>query len=147
METRLVIKNDASVLARLHAESFGAARWSLSQVEASLALDTTEGFVAEEAALPLGFIFCQLVGEEAEILTFCVAPASRRKGVGRVLLAAAVKGVERKGARRLFLEVAADNAAALSLYEKAGFRVVGRRVDYYKSLVGFVDAVMMSVEF
>ena len=35
------------------------------------------------------------------------------------------------GAVRLFLEVAEDNAAARALYDRAGFRPIGRRKAYY----------------
>jgi len=117
METRLATKDNASVLAALHGESFGEARWSLAQIADSLALETTQAFLALEAKKPQGFILCQIVAEEAEIMTFCVAPSARRKGVGMLLLKAAVALARRKNAHLLFLEVAANNAAALALYE------------------------------
>jgi len=45
----------------------------------------------------------------------------------RTALAAAAAG----GAKAVFLEVAADNAAALALYQEAGFETVGVRRGYY----------------
>jgi ribosomal-protein-alanine N-acetyltransferase len=44
--------------------------------------------------------------------------------------AAIVQALARQ-AETLFLEVAADNAAALGLYEGLGFEMAGRRKGYY----------------
>ena len=44
----------------------------------------------------------------------------------------------------LWLEVAVDNAAAVALYEKAGFETTGRRPRYYARPSGErVDALLM----
>ena len=50
----------------------------------------------------------------------------------------------RRRAARLFLEVAADNAAALALYRTAGMAETGRRADYYRRPGGAVDALVLS---
>jgi ribosomal-protein-alanine N-acetyltransferase len=146
METYLATGKDAALLAALHAESFGAARWSLAQIADSVALATTEAWVADEGGVLQGFILCQLAGDEAEILTFCVSPAARRKGAGRRLLDAALAAAKKKGIRRVFLEVAADNQAALTLYEKTGFRLNGKRAGYYARDGKAVDAMMLGFD-
>jgi ribosomal-protein-alanine N-acetyltransferase len=143
METRLATKDDAPLLAALHGESFGAARWSLAQIADSLALGTTLALVAREKETAQGFILCQVAQEDAEILTFCVSPSARRKGAGMLLLKAALENMRQRKAQRVFLEVAADNAPALALYEKTGFRVVGKRAGYYKREGKMIDAVKM----
>ncbi len=146
MEKRLVLATDAPALTALHAESFGAAAWSLAQIAKSLALETTLGLVAYDGGEARGFILCQITEIEAEILTFCVTPLARRKGVGRDLLAAAGKSARQRKAQRLFLEVAADNAAALALYDQAGFGVIGKRPAYYSHDGKAVDAVMLGTD-
>lgn len=47
------------------------------------------------------------------------------------------------GAEACFLEVAADNAAALALYKAAGFQTAGLRPRYYKRAGGEIDALVM----
>lgn len=54
-----------------------------------------------------------------------VAPAARRRGLGRRLMDAAVREATARGARRLTLRVFAPNEAARRLYEACGFEVEG----------------------
>jgi ribosomal-protein-alanine N-acetyltransferase len=130
----------APALAVLHAESFGPEGWSLDQMRGSLALTTTRGWIAYDGDKPAGFILCQMLPNETEILTFCVTPALRRQKIGEALLRLVVENAKADGGR-IFLEVAADNAAARRLYEKLGFTVTGSRANYYKRGAVTVDAV------
>jgi ribosomal-protein-alanine N-acetyltransferase len=79
-----------------------------------------------------GFVLSRAAADEAEILTIAVDPALRKGGVGRDLLRAHLGQAAAAGARRLFLEVDADNAAALALYARFQFVKVGERKGYYK---------------
>jgi ribosomal-protein-alanine N-acetyltransferase len=60
-----------------------------------------------------------------------VAPAARRRGLGTRLLDAAMALATAHGARVAFLEVSIGNAAARTLYARAGFIPTGRRPRYY----------------
>lgn len=91
-----------------------------------------------------GLIILQFAADEAEVLNFGVVPAARRRGLGRELLAAAEALAAMRGAARLFLEVAIDNAPARALYATAGFTQVGHRPGYYLRPDGSrADAVVM----
>jgi ribosomal-protein-alanine N-acetyltransferase len=79
-----------------------------------------------------GFIIGQLASDEAEILALCVRKEFQRQGIGRSLVEALSRAARKAEARRLFLEVASDNTAALSLYGKLGFEQCGRRKGYYQ---------------
>ena len=83
------------------------------------------------AEAPDGFILMRAVADEAEILTLAVRPAARRGGQGGRLVGEGVLEAAARGAVRVFLEVAADNAAARALYARAGFVEAGRRPGYY----------------
>ena len=90
------------------------------------------------------FLLMRSVAEEAEILTLAVVPAMRRKGKAFKLLTLAIEEAAQSGAKSMFLEVAEDNSAAISLYEKAKFLRVGVRKNYYRQPNGNrVDAIVM----
>ncbi len=77
------------------------------------------------------YAYGTLIGEEAELFRVACHPDRRGKGHGlRVLLAFQVDCFE-NGARRLFLEVDANNLAALALYRKLGWQQTSRRKDYF----------------
>ena len=124
---------------RLHAASF-AFPWSSADFESYL----TDSAILADGAVndiapkgPLGgFIMSRLTPPDAELLTFAVDPARRGTGLGRLLLERHLLNLERGGARLVFLEVADDNAAALALYERSGFKIIGRRENYYQRASG-----------
>jgi ribosomal-protein-alanine N-acetyltransferase len=123
----------AEDLARLHASLFDPP-WSAADFTSLLSHPGSTAFQARLGTPPqtAGFVLGQLAAEEAEILTLGVAKSCQRRGVGRRLVEALYRAARRAEARRLFLEVAADNDAALGLYKGIGFAEVGRRKGYYE---------------
>lgn len=127
---RPVKVGSAERLAATHALSFGEP-WNEAAIAGLLAMPGAFGFVVGPDEEPAGFVLARIGGGEAEILTICVSPASRGSGLGRKLLEAAAAFAVAAGAETLFLEVAEDNPAALGLYERFGFYLVGVRPGYY----------------
>lgn len=80
-----------------------------------------------------GYAIGRVSADEGEVLNVAVAPAARRKGVGTGLLSALVQQMERLGALDVFLEVRQSNLAAIAMYRRHGFRVVGNRPRYYRN--------------
>lgn len=72
-----------------------------------------------------------LFGEEAHILTIAVRPEYRGRGIGRWLLLHLIDEARQSGCSAIALEVRPSNEAALGLYEKLGFALIGRRKRYY----------------
>lgn len=72
----------------------------------------------------------------ARLYSIAVDPAWRGRGLGTRLLADAEAGARARGCRYLRLEVRADNAAAITLYEEAGYRRIGRIARYYEDGAG-----------
>jgi putative acetyltransferase len=69
----------------------------------------------------------------------------QNRGVGSALMAAMIDLADNwLGLRRLELEVWADNAPAVHLYEKFGFKVEGTAHQYARRAGQFVDAYYMA---
>lgn len=78
-----------------------------------------------------GFVAFHRVGEEAELRNLAVAAGWRRQGMARRLVSTGHRRLLAAGVRRVFLEVRASNAAALSLYTSIGYLDSLRRKAYY----------------
>jgi len=126
-----MLPSEAGPVASLFAEASEAAHWSaqdLAQLEASgtrIWVDVQEIGVA-------GAVASREAAGEAEILNLAVAPAWRRRGIGRGLMETALEGAVSAGVRRVFLEVRESNAGARAFYSRLGFAEGGRRRNYYR---------------
>ncbi len=144
---------DPARLASIHAACFTTPRpWSTGEIASLLSLPhifvLTDGpaAAAEPGPAPHGFLIGSAIAGEAELLTLAVLPGARRKGAGRRLLAGFLDMAESREAQDIFLEVAADNAAAIALYQAAGFRQSGLRRGYYHRPSGeAVDALVLAL--
>ena len=128
-------------MATLHARCFSVPRPWDAQEFAAITADPLCFTLFESD----GFLIGRAVADEAEILTLAVDPALRRHGHATKLVQAFLAEAQRRGAVSVFLEVAATNIAAISLYLQAGFAKVGQRRGYYAQTNGAaLDAVIMS---
>jgi ribosomal-protein-alanine N-acetyltransferase len=133
------------VMAALHGAAFGPAAWRAPALGSCLALPGAFALLAILGgdAAPAGFILCSLAGGDGEILTLAVDPARQRRGAARRLVRAALARAQAAGAAHMVLEVARDNIAARRLYEGCGFKVAGRRKNYYRRPDGRMDALIL----
>lgn len=69
-----------------------------------------------------GFDWMALRGPAGVVYDILVDPARRGRGVGRMLLDAALEALRERGAPRAVLSTAESNAAAQRLFARAGFR-------------------------
>ncbi|MEO0883096.1 MAG: GNAT family N-acetyltransferase [Pseudomonadota bacterium] len=143
---RILTRCDAGELANLHGQGFETS-WSSDSLSALLELPTCLGIggVLDQGSDLCGFALFQHVENQAELLTLAVRPDARRRGLARALLANGEQHLAARGCTRLFLEVAADNEAALALYRQLDFRLEGHRRKYYSRADGDdADALIMS---
>ncbi len=113
-----------------------AARVELHAPAFSIERELERPFLRASAALDEGdrvaaFCFVWLVADEAHVLDVLTLPWARGRGVGRVVLDAALDDARARGARVALLEVRRSNEAALSLYARRGFLGYNVRVAYY----------------
>ncbi|WP_448581116.1 GNAT family N-acetyltransferase [Thermaurantiacus sp.] len=131
---------DATAVEKLSATAFDPAfreAWSAQQLVRGL--EDPGAFLLLASTMEgelLGFALTRATAGEAELLLCAIAPGWRRRGLASGLVAAAMAEARNRGARRLYLEVRENNVGARSLYESLGFRPVGSRPGYYKSVTG-----------
>jgi len=122
---------DAEALATLHAQGFHRG-WPREDFASYIAGHDTPVYVACDAKRKIaGFAMLRIAADEAELITIAVDNRWRKKGVGRALMRALFEDLITTPARKLFLEVAADNPAALRLSAANGFTKVSERQGYY----------------
>ena len=66
------------------------------------------------------------MGRGAELLAIAVDPSRHRRGTGALLVDAFLAELGLRGCDAAHVVVGADNAAAIALYERAGFRTAER---------------------
>ncbi len=107
--------------------------------------------VAESGGNTAGFILTELAPDEGHIITLDVLENYRRHGIGSLLLAAGEKEAASRGGKRMVLETATTNKAAIALWSKHGYRQLVTIQDYYGEgrdaiRMGKVLAAELSVE-
>jgi ribosomal-protein-alanine N-acetyltransferase len=105
-----------------------------------LRLPGAHTLVALDGAKPIGFILSEYEGPRAHIITLDVLEPYRRQHVGTDLLIAQEAWLAGQGVRRIVLETATDNLAAIAFWQKHGYRTCGVLKRYY---LGRVDAYYM----
>ena len=99
--------------------------------------------VALEDGVPAGYIVFSSVLDEGSVDNIAVSPPFRRRGLADALLTDALDRGRAAGLSVVHLEVRDSNAPAVALYEKHGFKAVGRRRGYYTK--PREDAILMTL--
>ena len=149
--------HDVPVILALERRSPGAAHWTPEQyhklVGSGVVLVAEPA--AEHAPAPCkkrkergtlcGFICARAVADEWEIENVVVTAAFLRRGIANELVRELIKSAENEAASAILLEVRESNLPARGLYEKHGFREVGRRRAYYRDPAE--DAILYALRF
>jgi ribosomal-protein-alanine N-acetyltransferase len=122
--------------------------WTRRQVEDALLLGNCHAYLANDAGhaandgeMVAGFSLSRTGYEEEELLLFAVLPDHRKRGIGQSILLALAAAAQKRGAKRLLLEMRRGNPAE-RLYHAFGFTVIGERKDYYRASDGKrIDAI------
>lgn len=80
----------------------------------------------------IGYCLYQVIFEQAEILRIGTHPDYQRQSIASQLFATLNNELINNKVESLLLEVRADNAPALALYERQGFVVIHKRKSYYQ---------------
>ena len=139
--------NDVPAILTIEQQAPNAAHWTAEQYKKLVGSGIV--LVAEEAAEEVdqicGFICAKVVADEREIENVVVAAEFLRRGIANELVRNLVQRAENEAASAILLEVRESNLPARGLYEKHGFREVGRRPVYYRDPVE--NAILYALRF
>jgi ribosomal-protein-alanine N-acetyltransferase len=134
MESHVIIHRmsdeDLEQVAALESRCFSIP-WTRGMLEEELSNDRALYLVAATGARIVGYAGAWLICDEGHITNIAVDSDVRRKGVGRLLLAALLEGMQGAGVTAATLEVRRGNSPAIALYSSFGFIVEGVRRGYY----------------
>jgi len=140
-----IIIEDASItnldrLYEIEIECFEREAFTKQQIAHLLTDYNSISLVAKVNGEIIGFIIGMVYFERnslvGHIFTIDVSPTYRRKGIAQRLLQEIEKIFKEKGVKACHLEVREDNIAALSLYQKLGYKKVARLKNYYGNAHG-----------
>jgi ribosomal-protein-alanine acetyltransferase len=135
--------NDVPAILAIEQQAPGAAHWTAEQYYKLMGSGVV--LVAEEAGHLCGFVCAKAVAGEWEIENVVVAAEFLRRGIANELVRALIQRAANEAASAILLEVRESNLPARRLYEKHGFREVGRRRGYYRDPVE--DAILYALRF
>lgn len=135
--------NDAPAILAIEQQAPRAAHWTPEQYSKLVGGGVV--LVAEEAGQLCAFICAKAVAGEWEIENVVAAAAFLRRGNADELVRELIRRAENEAASAILLEVRESNLPARRLYEKHGFREVGRRRAYYKDPME--DAILYALRF
>jgi len=121
---------DLDAIDEIERASFPAP-WAKSTFAAELEREWARIDVARSAERIVAFCNYWLVSTELHVLAIATHPAERGRGLAGALLAHVLAAGAQVGCTLATLEVRRSNAAAIALYERAGFRTVHVRTRYY----------------
>jgi len=118
--------------------------WSEKSIASELENPLSLWLVALEGEKVVGYVGSQSVLGWTDMMNVAVDPDYRRQGIGERLIAELIARLKAMGNECLTLEVRESNLGAIALYDKLGFREVGRRKNYYRN--PREDALILRVE-
>jgi [ribosomal protein S18]-alanine N-acetyltransferase len=133
--------NDVPTILAIEGQAPGAAHWTSEQYKKLVGSGVV--LVAEEEGRLCGFVCAKAVAGEWELENVVVAAAFLRRGIANELVRELIQRAANKAASAILLEVRESNLPARRLYEKHGFREVGRRRGYYRDPVE--DAILYAL--
>jgi ribosomal-protein-alanine N-acetyltransferase len=131
---REALPTDIDALMLIEADRFASDRLSRRSLVSLSKSRSACMLVATRGGRPIGYavLLTRRGGHSGRLYSIAVAGEEAGRGVGSRLLAAAEEAAIKRGARRLHLEVRADNSSAVSFYERLGYKPSGQRPGYYE---------------
>lgn len=144
LEIRRMTAADVPAVAALEKACFRVP-WSAQSFQEEMKNDIAVYFTAWVDGVLAGYCGFWQVADEGHITNVAVLARFRRRGVGSRLVSEMERYARAGGLTLMTLEVRKSNRAAIGLYEKYGFSVLGERKNYYREPVE--NALIMTAFF
>jgi len=156
---RQATASDVEALVALENAAFDSDRLSRRSFYRFIASSSADLLVAQGDKGIAGYVLVlyRRTTSVARTYSIAVAAEARGSGLGDALMQAAEEAARRHGELFMRLEVRFDNAPAIALYERRGYKRFGRYLDYYedhadalrveKSLIGHAPATARNVPY
>ena len=95
----------------------------------------------------IGYYIALIAQDQCELLNITVIKNNQNLGMGNFFLKHLISFCKAYKVANMFLEVRVSNIAAIRLYEKNGFNELGVRDNYYNTLQGKEDGLLMGYTF
>ena len=105
--------------------------WSRDMLEEELENERAVYLVAQKSSVLYAYAGMWIIFDEGHITNIAVDPDMRKQGLGKYVLQGLLEVARKMGVKKATLEVRKGNIAAISLYERFGFRTEGIRKGYY----------------
>ncbi|MEN9922917.1 MAG: ribosomal-protein-alanine N-acetyltransferase [Actinomycetota bacterium] len=125
--------SDIPDILTIEKQVFGTEAWSREVYESEFSLLGYSRIykVIEENNRIVAYFGIAIVDGTLDITTIAVTPSHQRKGLACLMMDEILKLARDYEAKTLMLDVKPENSAAIGLYQKYGFEVVGLRRNYY----------------
>ncbi len=130
MTLKLLQPGDIPAVAALEAQCFHTP-WSAAALAYLTGSDAFGVVCLDESGTALAYAGITVSLDDGALTNVATAPAARRQGLGEQVLRALMEEARRRGVTHFSLEVRESNFPAIRLYEKLGFRAVGKRPRFY----------------
>lgn len=122
------VEEQAKKIYQLLEMVYGTSPWTLEQVLIDIRRDQTDYFLLYDHDKLLGFLAIQDLAGEVEMTQIAILPSHQGLGLASQLMTH-LGSIESD----IFLEVRESNHRAQGLYQKFGFKFIGKRPDYYRN--------------
>ncbi|HCX72595.1 MAG TPA: ribosomal-protein-alanine N-acetyltransferase [Candidatus Cloacimonas sp.] len=140
--TRRMLKTDLPQVLAIEQQLF-ADPWQAGMFTEEI--DKHEAWVAiNELNQIVGYLTGWLVADDFSLNNIAVDKSFQRKKIATKLLKEIIKKLRTRKCKNIFLVVRESNLAAIRLYEKFQFVIIGKKKEYYQKPVE--DALVMKLE-
>jgi len=119
--------------------------WTRRELNDHINKKTSFSRISKHGKKIVGFSISLYSENFMDVFLIFVAPKFRRRGIAQNFLKDIKKFCKLHLINKIILEVNEDNQAANILYQKFGFKIVGKRKDYYFMNEKKSDAIIMEL--